>query len=264
VPSVSGLDEAEASRGDSYDRAYTAVLRDGLLLDVHRQALGDEYPEGIEVTGSCTRTMLERALAGLRLPEDGLLADLGCGLGGPGRWLARRGRARLIGFDVSQAAVDSAAGSAREYLEDGRFEYRRGSFAATGLPDACADGVVAIESLQMATDRGAALREVRRILRPGGRAVITAAERRADNGPDAFRWAPLIEQAGLEITASYDDPRRGERWLAFCALQLEHAAELRDSLGDMAEEFLEDARNAPSVWDVPGLTGVQFIVRRHR
>lgn len=30
-------------------------------------------------------------------------------------------------------------------------------------------------------------------------------------------------------------------------LQLQHEAELRASFGDMAEEFIQDARNAPSV-----------------
>jgi hypothetical protein len=43
-------------------------------------------------------------------------------------------------------------------------------------------------------------------------------------------------------------------------LALEVATELRDSLGDLAEEFIRDARNAPSVWGVPGLAGVQFVV----
>lgn len=44
------------------------------MHDLHRQAIGDEYPDGIEVTGSCTRGMLARALAGLRLTEGSPLA----------------------------------------------------------------------------------------------------------------------------------------------------------------------------------------------
>lgn len=265
MPLMPDLNEVEASRAAQYDRAYPAVTRDGFLEDLHRQALGEEYPEGIEVTGSCTRGTLERALAGLRLPENGLLVDLGCGLGGPGRWLARQSGARVIGFDVSQVAVDAAAAAAREYLRAGQYEYRRSSFSATGLPDGSADGVVAIEALAMAADRGAALGEVRRILRPGGRATFTGAERHARDEPDsdsAFRWAPLAEQAGLHLVASHADHKRGERWLAFCALQLQHEAQLRESLGDLAEEFILSARKAASVWGVPGLVTAQFIVER--
>jgi SAM-dependent methyltransferase len=231
--------------------------------DLHRRAIGAEYPEGIDVTGSCTRGTLDRALAGLRLPPDGLLVDLGCGLGGPGRWLARESGARVLGFDVSQVAVDIASDAAREYLVAGRYEYRRGSFGATGLPDGCADGVVAIEAIAMAPDRGAALVEIRRILRPGGRASFTGGERHGpDEAPTAFRWAPLVEQAGLDIVSTHVDPARSERWLAVCALQLEHEADLRASLGDLAEQFLDDARNAPATWGIPGLVGVQFVVER--
>lgn len=221
--------------------------------------------EGIEVTGSCTRGTLERALAGLRLPDNGLLVDLGCGLGGPGRWLARHSGARVIGFDVSQVAVDTAAEAARHYLGAGRSEYRVGSFSATGLPDGCADGVVAIETLAQAADRGAALAEIGRVLRPGARATVTGSERHDGDeaaGEPAFRWAPLIREAGLEVISSYTDHRRGERWLAFCALQLQHEAELRDSLGDLAEEFIQGARNAPPTWGAPGLVGVQILLER--
>jgi len=60
----------------------------------------------------------------------------------------------VLGFDVSQVAVEVAATAAHEYLGPGRYEYRRGSFSATGLPDQCADAVVAVEALPMAAAWG--------------------------------------------------------------------------------------------------------------
>lgn len=254
---VHRVSDVEAARAAQYDRAYAKTASDPLIFDLHRQAIGDDYPDGIEVVGSCTRGTLERALAGLGLPQDGLLVDLGCGLGGPGRWLARESGTRVLGFDVSQVAVDVAADSARGYLDDGRYEYRRGSFSATGLPDGCADGVIAIESLSMAADRGKALAELHRILRPGRRATFTGGERPGRS------WAPLIEEAGLDLISKDVDEARGARWLAVCALQLEHQAELRESLGDdLADEFIQEAREAPSTWGDPDLIGVQYVVSR--
>jgi 2-polyprenyl-3-methyl-5-hydroxy-6-metoxy-1,4-benzoquinol methylase len=100
----------ESAHAAQYDRVYVGPTP--LVHDLHRQAIGDEYPDGIEVTGACTRATLARALAGLRLSPGGLLVDLGCGLGGPGRWLARHSGARVLGFDVSQVAVDRAAEAA--------------------------------------------------------------------------------------------------------------------------------------------------------
>jgi hypothetical protein len=66
----------------------------------------------------------------------------------------------------------------------------------------------------------------------------------------------------LNVVSRYTDGQRGERWLAVCALRLEHHAELRDRLGDLAEEFIRDARSAPSAWGAPGLVGLQFVVGR--
>jgi SAM-dependent methyltransferase len=246
---------------EQYDRVYPWVAGNALLRDLHRQVLGDEYPDGLDVTGACTRTTLTRARAGLDLGPGQLLVDLGCGLGGPGRWLAGETGARLIGMDVSQAAVAIATRSADGYLKPGQYEYRRASFEATGLPVECADAVICIEALPMAQDRVAALTEVRRILRPGGRAMITVGERQGPGEPP-FRWEPFIEQADLTVISRYPDPGKHQRWLAINANYLKHEEELRESLGDVAEEFLADARDAPRAWGIPGRIGVQFILQR--
>jgi SAM-dependent methyltransferase len=103
----------------------------------------------------------------------------------------------VLGIDTSQVAVGAAADAAEAFLRAGQYGYLRGTFDATGLPDGCADGVVAVEALGMSPDRGKALAEVRRILRPGGRASITGAERhgpgKAAPGEAAGRrWSPRL------------------------------------------------------------------------
>jgi SAM-dependent methyltransferase len=251
----------EDDRAAQYDRVFPRVAGNPVLRDLHRQVLGEEYPEGLDVTGACTRTTLRRARDELNLEPGLQLVDLGCGLGGPGRWLARETGARVLGLDISQAAVDIAARSAEGYLKPGQYEYRRGSFSATGLPDEYADAVICIEALAMAEDRVVALTEIRRVLRADGRAMITAGERHGPGEP-SFRWEPLIEQAGLTVISRYPDPTKHQRWLAICKLWLDHADELRRSLGDIAEEFLQDARDAPRAWGIPGRIGVHLILER--
>ena len=44
---------------------------------------------------------------------------------------------------------------------------------ATGLDDASVDGIMWVDAGQFATDTTAACREMRRLLRPGGRAALT-------------------------------------------------------------------------------------------
>jgi SAM-dependent methyltransferase len=50
--------------------------------------------------------------------------------------------------------------------------WRTGDAAALELPDAAVDLVVCQQGLQFVPDRAAATRELRRVLRPGGRAVV--------------------------------------------------------------------------------------------
>lgn len=74
--------------------------------------------------------------------------------------------------------------------------------ADTSLPAKSADAVVCIDALQLVPDMDALLREVARILRPGGRVVITTWERRGGEPadlPPEYSVAALVEAAGLRV-----------------------------------------------------------------
>jgi SAM-dependent methyltransferase len=86
------------------------------------------------------------------------------------------GRARegavLIGVDFSTVAVQQATDRAALFgLTDRAIVV--GDLAATGLADGTADGVVSMDALHFAAKPTAAAREARRLLRPGGRLVMT-------------------------------------------------------------------------------------------
>jgi SAM-dependent methyltransferase len=55
-------------------------------------------------------------------------------------------------------------------------EFRVGDLGATGLDSGRADGVLCVDAIQFAPDPAAAYREIRRMLAPGGRAVLTCWE----------------------------------------------------------------------------------------
>jgi SAM-dependent methyltransferase len=256
----------EAGSAAAFDEMFAKLAVDPFVHELHRRAYRDEHPDGIDVFSTCTRGTLDRALARLRLAPGGVLVDLGCGLGGPGRWLARASGARVIGIDFSEVAIRAAERAAAGYLEPGRFDYRHGTFASTGLPDACADGIVSIDALPMAADRGAAVAELHRVLRPGARAFFTCAEwHGCDPLPHpsfAIRWAPLIADAGLVLVDTYVDHGNRARWLALYDLWLSNEAELRSRLGNAAKGMLLEARNAPRSVLLPGFLALQLTVRR--
>jgi SAM-dependent methyltransferase len=115
-------------------------------------------------------------VAALRLVPGQTLLDLACGRGGYGLEVTARTGARLVGVDFSAEAVRQATGNARRLGRDARFAV--GSLEATGLADASVDAVLVVDAIQFADPPAAGYQEIARVLRPGGRAVLTCWEGR--------------------------------------------------------------------------------------
>jgi SAM-dependent methyltransferase len=101
------------------------------------------------------------------------VVDVGCGTGVYTRILASRlhGEGRAIGVDLHPAVVAHAHAASQAEGWGETIEYRVGDAAALPLPDACADVVFCNSLLWLLRDPAAALREMRRVLRSGGRAL---------------------------------------------------------------------------------------------
>jgi SAM-dependent methyltransferase len=106
-----------------------------------------------------------------RVAEDvrghGLVADLGCGPGHVARYLHDQG-VRMLGIDLSPRMIDSA----RQRSPD--IEFRVGDMRTLDLPDGALAGIVAFYSLIHIgePEMGATLRELRRVLAPGGLLLV--------------------------------------------------------------------------------------------
>ena len=115
----------------------------------------------------------ERAVGHL-LSEDLVVADLGCGTGYVGSSLLGR-VARLISVDSSEGMLAEAR-ARLERVAGGRrgteLEFRSGGLDDLPLADAEVDGTVAALVLHHLAEPDAALAEMRRVLRPGGTAVV--------------------------------------------------------------------------------------------
>jgi len=248
-PSQSPLVHVPAEYNDAL---HGAAAGRGLNSRLFAEAFGEEYPADVDPNSSCTWTVLGEMVRRLRLRPDGLLVDLGCGRGGTGLWLARALSARLVGLEISAKAVELATERIAEFFPglapgDERIRFRQGTFEDTGLPDASVDGAVSMDALPFSPDHIAALRELRRILKPGARAVFTGGRNLPGHPkyvPGRPPWEERIAAAGLELEAKLERPEEKGLWDRLNDLWESHEDELRHENGDLdTDNKLREARN---------------------
>jgi len=202
---------------------------------VFRQVFGAEYPSGVDPSSYISTTELERFVEELRVGGNSTIADLGCGRGGPGLWVAAATGARLIGVDIASNALDAARQRADAMQLGERAEFREGSFESTGLCASSVDAIMSVDALLFTADKAAALREFRRIIRDGGRLVFTSWDyHRQPRGrpPQLADHRPLLTMCGFEVLA-YEETHDWRRRISDTTTGLlEHVEELAAESGD--------------------------------
>jgi SAM-dependent methyltransferase len=174
---------------------------------------------------------LDEVVPALRLAAGELLLDLACGRGGYGLEISRRTGCRLVGVDFSAEAVRQAGELAER--RGAEAEFRVGDLAETGLVAGSVDAVLCVDSVQFAVEPDLAHLEVRRVLRPGGRVVLTCWELAAPDGqdvPERLREVHLedrLRRAGFVDVEVQDRPdwRRLERAMWEEAVALDPAGD---------------------------------------
>jgi SAM-dependent methyltransferase len=214
---------------------------------IWREVFGGEYPAAADPIGYVSVSELRGIALGLRVGRGQRLADVGCGRGGPGLWVAAATGAALTGIDIGEAALEAARRRADQAGLADRATFRRGSFTRTGLPDGGADAVMSLDALLFAPDKRAAAAELARITAPGGRLALTSWDyhrRPAGRPAQVADHRPLLGAAGFDVL-SYEETRdwrerqerTGQALLAAAAdLAAESgrpAAELRAGIAEM-------------------------------
>jgi SAM-dependent methyltransferase len=131
-----------------------------------RWLLGDELHPGGKAT---TRRALE--LAGVRRGDR--LLDVACGHGASALLAARELGCRVVGLEYGDRAVHEATAAARAAGLHARVCFRRGDAEALPFESATFDAVLCECSLCTFPDKARAARELRRVLRPGGRLALS-------------------------------------------------------------------------------------------
>ncbi|MCP3822101.1 methyltransferase domain-containing protein [Streptomyces sp. A3M-1-3] len=236
-----------------FNAFHAARASSDLASRLYAEAMRDAYPAEVAASSSCDVTLLGTMVTRLCLRPGQILADVGCGTGGVGLWLARALAVRLVGVDISSTAVELAAARRSQFVPTEHAQFRVGTVEATGLPECHAHAVVCVDAMSNAAERTAALGEIQRILHPGARAVITRAVRR-DSGTAPVEQAAV--DAGFEVEHIDERPGEPAMWRRLYGLWIAHEADLRRDLGDVqAENMLREANRV-----LPHLDGRRALV----
>jgi ubiquinone/menaquinone biosynthesis C-methylase UbiE len=206
---------------------------------VWRRVFGDEYPVGVDPYSYISVSELERIAVEIDAREDDTVADVGCGRGGPGLWVAAATGVHLVGIDISTNALDLARTRAEAMGLGERAEFCEGSFLETGLATGSVDGVISVDALLFADDKAAAIREFRRVVRPGGRLVFTSWDYHCQpvgRPPQVEHHGPLLTAAGFDVLAYEETADWRRRVTETTAGLIESVEELAAESGDDVAE----------------------------
>ncbi|TMJ89465.1 MAG: methyltransferase domain-containing protein [Alphaproteobacteria bacterium] len=98
--------------------------------------------------------------------------DVGCGIGGPSRYLASKFGCQVNGLDLTAEFVALAGMLAQRTRLADKVTYRQGNALDLPFPDASFDVVWSQNAAMNIADRDRLYGEMRRVLRPGGRLAL--------------------------------------------------------------------------------------------
>ena len=123
----------------------------------------------VTALGNTNQTMaqLSGVVAGSKI------LDAGCGIGGAAIYLATKHKAECIGITLSPTQKEEAESFAKLYQAEVLTEFQVQDYLNTNFKDETFDVVWACESMTSAPSKQAFLKEAHRVLKPGGRIVIS-------------------------------------------------------------------------------------------
>ncbi|OLF12943.1 hypothetical protein BLA60_06740 [Actinophytocola xinjiangensis] len=230
-----------------------------------------------EATERLTELIIEKS----GLERGGRLLDIGCGVGLPAFKAAAAHPVEIVGISNNQDQIDDAnqRSAARGLADRVRFEHA--DAASLPFADGEFDVVWIFESL-MHMDRLHVLRECLRVLRPGGRIVVTDQlqlgpmteenERLLRAHLDAMHaselldepaYRSLIDESGIELVEFLDlSPHTGLTGIRVLETVDERTDELVASYGEAVLPILDVFRDPAGL--VPELGYLLFVGQRPR
>jgi 27-O-demethylrifamycin SV methyltransferase len=155
-----------AQHYDAVTQAWRIVMGEAFHYGIFE---GPEAEAPVEALDRATVRLNEWMLAGAGdLAKGARVLDVGCGIGGPARWLARQAGVQVRGLSNSAEGVATA----QALTDDPEVDFVVGDALDNQQPDAHFDLVWVMESSHLMPDKPQLLRECARVMKPGARLVL--------------------------------------------------------------------------------------------
>ena len=207
------------------ERLKTALAilgpEDRLLTPQLLAPLDQFHTRGLAATAELAK------LAGIT--ADMSVLDVGSGVGGPARFLAASHGCRVTGVDLSEPFVDAARYLTGRTGQSDQVSFETGSALALPFGDGSFDVVVLQHVAMNISERARLYREIRRVLKPGGRFATFDVVLNEGEPHYPVPWArtpetsflltaaatrEAIEPAGFRALAWRDDTEAAKAWIA--------------------------------------------------
>jgi SAM-dependent methyltransferase len=137
-------------------------------------------------------------LTHVNIEPDYVILDVGCGGGKTVSRLAHRAvRGKVFGIDYSADMVKYSQKVNKKLITENHVEIHEGSVEKTGFPDNFFDLVTAIETYYFWPSLPDALREIKRVLKPGGRLLLV--NEMVKDGVYEVENAEMIEKSQVRL-----------------------------------------------------------------
>jgi len=227
------------SRSNLLSRLNAALVDDGVDTDhpsMEALAAYDQFHgRGQEATLEIAGLMQAGALDHV--------VDIGSGIGGPARYLAKRFGCKITGIDLTPEFCDVARHLTRLLNLEDKVTFEVGDALAMPFADAAFNGAYSMNVSMNIADKSRLYREIHRVLKPGAWLVLS--ELAKGEGGDVDYPTPWAASARTSFLSTPEDTRRGLLQAGFDVIQVRSTVEEARASGARSRAMVERGENPP-------------------
>ena len=199
----------------------------------------------------------KRTVTNLKLQVGAKVVDVGCGTGASALPAAQAvgKNGRVVGVDLAARLLDRARTKARAAnLEN--VEFRLADMTALNYPDASFDAVVSVFSVFFVPDMEGLVRELWRMVRPGGKLAVTTWGPRIFE-PAYSRWLTAVGKERSDLANAFNPWDRITDVVS--VRKLLHDGGAKDA-EVIAEELFQPLRSPDDWWTIALGSGLRWTI----